>query len=145
MASITHLLLEPNKLIGTALWESLTLLVDYTTGCIMNQPESTTFEEGKPQAISLLCIDENREDLPGDYHYHYRIECEIDIAKEVKEHVVMLSVTELIAGGKIVYESIYYLKLNRFRNLYGHLLTPDRDKYLSILEPDDFNEWWLDD
>jgi hypothetical protein len=140
---ITNQLSEPNKLIGTALWEGLTLLVDSATDYVDNQIISAEYDDTKPQVIKLLCYDESRETLPT-HHYHYEIECPIDIARDVANHVMKLSVTRLIAGGSIVEKLIYHLRVHRFRKLYPFLISPDRDKYLSILEPDDFEEWFLD-
>ena len=141
---VLSLLNEPNKLTGYALWEALTLLVDYASGCIDNQPQSNLYDETKPQGILLCCIDENREELPGD-HYHYRIESTIQPGVEIAKHSVTLSVTEILPGCDIISQRIYELSVSRFRALYPHLWTPDRDKFLAILEPVDYNEWWPDD
>ena len=141
---ILSLLNEPNKLTGYALWEALTLLVDYSTGGITNQRGCPDYDETKPQGIGLCCIDDNREEL-GPNFYHYSVDCEIQPGVEIAEHLVTLSVTEKLPGCEIISQQIYKLKVSRFRALYPHLLTPDRDKYLAILEPVDFNEWWPDD
>ena len=137
-------LIECNKLTGYALWEVLTSHVDYSSGCVDNQPQSTIYDETKPQGILLCCIDESQEELPADM-YHYRIQSVIQPGVEIAKHLVTLSVTIKRPAWDVIIEKIYSLRMPSFLALYPHLLTPDRDKYLAILEPVDFNEWYPDD
>ena len=136
-------LIERNKLTGYALWEALTLLVDYSTGGVGNQIGSPEFDDTMPQDIGLCVIDRNREPLPVDC-YHYFIKCQIMPGKPIPEHIVSLTVTQDRPESSLRTSATYWMTVKRLSKLYPHLLTPDRDKFLDILDPQDVTDIWTD-
>ena len=135
-------LTEQNKLTGYALWESLTLLVDYGTGGINNQLGNSGFDKTKPQGISLCWDHESTREQLGVDLYQYVLDCSIHPGTEISDHLVSLTVTTKPFNLELVHQDIYIMKVKRFRLLYPHLMSSEWAKYLSILEPDDFNEWF---
>tara|TARA_B100001063_G_scaffold231269_1_gene245241 strand:+ start:1433 stop:1861 length:429 start_codon:yes stop_codon:yes gene_type:complete len=135
-------LTESNKLTGHALWEALALLVDYSTGGVDNQTGNQHFNSAKPQGVTLCWNHEETRELLGVDLYHYVLECVIEPGTEISDHVVALTVTTRPFNLELIHQDIYCMKVSRFRNLYPCLMSADWEKYLSILEPDDFNEWF---
>jgi len=138
---ITDQLTETNKLTGHALWEALTLLVDYSTGGIDNQTGTQHFNGAKPQGVGLCWDNKAHRKSLGIDQYHYVLECSIKPGAEISDHIVALTVTKKPCDD-LIREDIYYMKVSRFRKLYPCLMSADWEKYLSILEPDHFNEWF---
>ena len=132
------ILLPENKMYGFAISQALDAVLPHVDCCgIHNQPQSTTYEEGKPQGIERVWGSEELPDLSDFYAWDLKVL--IDPGKNFDQQLCRLTrFTETLRDE----EEVYVCSACRVMTLRAllHLLRQPKDSWGTLLGCFEFDD-----
>ena len=139
----TSWFLPENIQTGLCLETVLNALVDSEMTCVNNQPQSTTYVEGAPQAIRMEWDGDDRSpELPCDF-MTYGLLVSIDLSLAPLDHPVIYKRTTIEKEKNLLTETFYEVPhVVAFKNLMDQL-KQGRTEVLGLLKISNVEEFEL--